>query len=68
MKRSEMIEILSKRLNPMGLSDELCNEILDILEEKGMLPPQITVPIIVKRQYDNKEGLYYVAKNEWEKE
>lgn len=39
MKRSEMIDAIAKRLNPIGISDETCEEILSIVEELGMKPP-----------------------------
>lgn len=39
MKRSEMIEVIAKRLNPIGVSTPTCEEILDLVEEAGMLPP-----------------------------
>lgn len=40
MKRSEMVEIIWKRLGLIGISEETCSEVLALLEEAGMLPPR----------------------------
>jgi hypothetical protein len=40
MKRSEMIQIISKRLGPLGISEPTCEEVLTLLEEAGMKPPR----------------------------
>lgn len=39
MKREEAIELISKRLGPIGVSEPTCEEVLSILENAGMLPP-----------------------------
>lgn len=39
MKRSEAVELIAKRLNPIGIADPTCEEILTLLEDAGMLPP-----------------------------
>lgn len=39
MKRSKMIEIIFKRLGPVGICEETCDEVLALIEEAGMLPP-----------------------------
>lgn len=43
MKRSEMIEAIAKRLGPIGISYETCEEVLTILEEEGMMPPMTDI-------------------------
>lgn len=40
MKRSEMISLIWDRLSPLGIGEETCIDVLDIIEEAGMLPPR----------------------------
>ena len=39
VKKSEMVEAIWKRLAPLGIGSETCEEVLSIVEELGMLPP-----------------------------
>lgn len=39
MKRSEMINAIWRRLAPLGIGSETCEEVLAIVEKEGMLPP-----------------------------
>ena len=40
MKRSEAVNLIWKRLGPLGICEDTCKEVLDILEEAGMYPPE----------------------------
>jgi hypothetical protein len=40
MKRSEAVGLIWKRLGPLGICEDTCKEVLDILEEAGMYPPE----------------------------
>jgi hypothetical protein len=51
MKRSEAIEIIFNRLGPIGISESTCEEVLSLLESKGMIPPSIYIKLFDK--YDN---------------
>lgn len=70
MKRSEMIELIAKRLNPIGVATDTCEEVLKIIEDAGMLPPARY------RYHDwNERGITYAQwiqepseVNEWSKE
>lgn len=44
MKKSEVVELIWKRLGPLGISEETCAEILNIIEKAGMLPPRAHLP------------------------
>lgn len=44
MKRSEMVEIIWKRLGPLGVGEEACSEVLELIEKAGMLPPRCELP------------------------
>jgi hypothetical protein len=44
MKRSEMVQIIWKRLEPLGVSEETCSEVIGILEKAGMIPPRCELP------------------------
>lgn len=57
MKRSEMVELVAKRLGPIGICDETCSEVLKIMEEAGMLPPRV--------ELSNMPGVF---DNAWEVE
>jgi hypothetical protein len=39
MKRSEMVNAIWRRLAPLGIGSETCEEVLSIIEKEGMLPP-----------------------------
>jgi hypothetical protein len=39
MKRSEVVDLIWKRLAPLGIGSETCEEVLSIVENAGMLPP-----------------------------
>lgn len=39
MKRSDMVDLIWRRLAPLGIGSETCEEVLAIVEEAGMLPP-----------------------------
>lgn len=39
MKRSDAVELIAKRLNPIGICDSTCDELISILEEAGFEPP-----------------------------
>lgn len=39
MKRSEMVDTIWRRLAPLGIGSETCEEVLTIVEKAGMLPP-----------------------------
>lgn len=73
MKRSQAIELIAKRLNPIGICDETCEEVLIILEKAGMLPPEAVFEVMPE-QYDEyggeNLGLDYVkiSANKWEPE
>lgn len=43
MKRSEMVNAIWRRLAPLGIGSETCEEVLSIIEKEGMLPPLRTV-------------------------
>jgi hypothetical protein len=72
MKRSEMVELIAKRLCPIGIGYPTCEEILDILEKAGMKPPTITVnrPVSLwdSTLCEEVEGFSKVIENEWEPE
>jgi|GEM_PF-6495032 hypothetical protein len=40
MKRSLAVEFIFKRLGPIGVSYETCEDVLRTLENIGMLPPE----------------------------
>jgi len=63
MKRSDAVELIAKRLNPVGISTPTCEEVLEILEEAGMLPPPRT--FWDKNVHENYNP---VTRNEWEPE
>jgi hypothetical protein len=44
MKKSEVVELIWKRLGPLGISEETCAEVLNIIEKAGMLPPRAQLP------------------------
>lgn len=65
MKRVEMIEVLNDLLESSGKHDifgkrVFATQILDLLEQKGMLPPPYAKSV--------KDGEYYTFVNEWEPE
>ena len=39
VKKSEVVELIWKRLGPLGVSEETCADVLSIVEQAGMLPP-----------------------------
>ena len=39
MKRSDMVNAIWRRLAPLGIGSETCEEVLSIIEKEGMLPP-----------------------------
>lgn len=39
MKRNDMVDLIWRRLAPLGIGSETCEEVLSIVEEAGMLPP-----------------------------
>ncbi len=39
MKRNDMVDLIWRRLAPLGIGSETCEEVLSIIEEAGMLPP-----------------------------
>lgn len=43
MKKSSVVDLIWRRLGPLGISEETCIEVLDIIEEAGMLPPRTTL-------------------------
>ncbi len=39
-----MVQIIWKRLEPLGVSEETCSEVIGILEKAGMIPPRCELP------------------------
>jgi hypothetical protein len=39
-----MVEIIWKRLGPLGVGEEACSEVLELIEKAGMLPPRCELP------------------------
>ena len=66
MKRSEMVDLIWKRLAPVGVGSETCEEILFIVEEAGMLPPEATVEKIIN--CGDGQKVETIAGNIWEDE
>lgn len=44
VKKSEVVELIWKRLGPLGIGEETCAEVLNIIEKAGMLPPRAHLP------------------------
>lgn len=44
MKRSEIVDLIWDRLSPLGIGEETCRDVLDIIEKAGMLPPRTDLP------------------------
>lgn len=72
MKRSEILKVIEGLYNlELNLypknnpSDTFAENLLCHLEDKGMLPPTITV---LENQYNRQEGTYGFEVNEWEEE
>ena len=68
MKRSEMLDILEKEIyklndefGPIGLQVNAIR-LLKVIEEKGMLPPEIEV------QIEGNKGIRTYKRNEWDEE
>jgi hypothetical protein len=61
MKRSEAVDLIFKRLGHLGISEMACDDVLDILEKAGMVPP------IVWKAKD-PENHMLAARLEWEGE
>ena len=51
VKKSDDIQLIAKRLNPIGVSDDTCEEVIDILIKAGMLPPRTKLEPL--NAYDN---------------
>jgi len=68
MKRSEMIELIARRLCPVGISEPTCEEVLDIIEEAGMLPPSYLKDTNVPFWNGEAVGPESWPVNEWEPE
>lgn len=45
MKRNDMVDLIWRRLAPLGIGSETCEEILSIVESAGMLPPLRSVTV-----------------------
>lgn len=56
MKRSEVVDMIYERLIPLNVGKDICNEIIEIIEKAGMLPPR------------TKLGELGVEDNSWEPE
>lgn len=39
MKKSKAVELIAKRLGPIGISEPTCEEVLEILLKAGIQPP-----------------------------
>ena len=44
MKRSKIVNLIWDRLSPLGIGEETCSDVLDIIEKAGMLPPRTDLP------------------------
>lgn len=64
MKKSEVVELIFKRLGPVGISEPTCEEIVDLLEKNNVLILEQEPPTLK----DIMEGLiskdYYLQKGE----
>lgn len=69
MKSSEVVELIWKRLGPLGISEETCSEVLEILEEAGLQPKKYVNPKaieefgdVIKEKGEHWGYIHYIDK------